>query len=246
MTPDDATWQQAYLDRFYNPSDGWVSGTVEFHQLCASAVGQDAVLLEIGAGPTNPTSRYLATLGRLHGIDIDPDVLNNTALTSADVLVGDRYPYANESFDLCVSNYVCEHVADPAQHLREIHRVLRPGGAYVLRTPNRYHYVAAVSAFTPHWFHKLMANPLRAMSRDAHDPYPTFYRMNTRRTLRRLADECAFEVEELRMVEKEPSYGMASRALFLPFLAYERLVNSTELLADARSNLFVVLRKAQN
>jgi SAM-dependent methyltransferase len=237
------TWQQIYLKRFYDPANGFVNGTVEFHRLCAAAVGRGSELLEIGAGPSNQTSRYLATLGRLHGLDVDPDVLNNDALSSAEVLIGDRFPYQDQAFDLCVSNYVCEHIADPMQHLREIHRVLRPGGAYVLRTPNRYHYVAAVSAFTPHWIHKLMANPLRALSRDAHDPYPTFYRMNSRHGLRRLANQCSFAVEELRMVEKEPSYGMASRLLFLPFLAYERVVNSTELLADGRSNVFAVLRK---
>ncbi len=32
------TWQEDYLARFYNPADGWVNGTLEFHNLCASAI----------------------------------------------------------------------------------------------------------------------------------------------------------------------------------------------------------------
>ena len=45
------------------------------------------------------------------------------------------------------------------------------------------------------------------------------------------------------MIEKEPSYGMASRLLFYPFLAYERTVNSTEAFAPLRANIPAVLRK---
>jgi hypothetical protein len=36
---------------------------------------------------------------------------------------------------------------------------------------------------------------------------------------------------------------MLARPLFLAFLAYERAVNATPLLARFRANLFVVLRK---
>ena len=46
-----------------------------------------------------------------------------------------------------------------------------------------------------------------------------------------------------RYVEREPSYGMASRFLFLLFMGYERLVNSTRMLKGFRVNLFGVYRK---
>jgi SAM-dependent methyltransferase len=239
----DMTWQESYLQRYYDPQRGFVNGTQEFHELCARAARGAHDILEVGAGPTNNTSRYLATLGRLQGLDIDDAVLGNESLAAAKVFDGARFPYPDGSFDVCVSNFVGEHVGDPAMHLREVHRVLRPGAAYVFRTPNRYHYVAAVAAVTPHWFHELTANRLRKRPAGAHDPYPTFYRMNSRGALRRLAADSGFEIETMNMVEKEPSYGMASRLMFLTFMAYERAVNATPLLADARSNLFVVLRK---
>jgi hypothetical protein len=44
-------------------------------------------------------------------------------------------------------------------------------------------------------------------------------------------------------MEKEPSYGMSSRALFLVFMAYERLVNGSGLLAPFRANIVGVFRK---
>ena len=55
--------------------------------------------------------------------------------------------------------------------------------------------------------------------------------------------EAGLDVLLLRMVEKEPSYGMSSPVLFVLFAAYERVVNSTERLAVLRANIFCVLKK---
>lgn len=231
-------WQQTYLERFY-PQTSWRrDGTADFYALIRKHC--HGTVLEIGAGPSNPTSDYLKTLGELHGVDIDPCVLDNQALQSVAVIT-DTLPFPDRVFDSCVSNYVCEHLDDPAQHLKETYRVLKRGGVYVFRTPNKFHYVTMVSSLTPHWFHLKVANKLRGI--DGHDPYPTRYRLNSRKQITRMAQDAGFKVEYIRHVEKEPSYGMSSRLLFLLFIAYERIVNSTELLASLRSNLFVILRK---
>jgi SAM-dependent methyltransferase len=42
---------------------------------------------------------------------------------------------ADASFDWVIANHVLEHVADDARALREIRRVLRPGGKAILQTP---------------------------------------------------------------------------------------------------------------
>jgi SAM-dependent methyltransferase len=236
-------WQERYLERFYDRSAGWVDGTTEFHRLCAAVVPAGGRILELGPGRSNPTSRFLATLGEVHGLDPDPASRANKSLRSAAVLEGAVFPWGTGSFDACVSNYVIEHVDDPAAHLREVGRVLRPGGTYVFRTPNRFHYVAVAAALAPHWVHRRLANRLRNLSPDAGDPHPTVYGMNSRRAVRRVAAQAGLVVEQLRLVEKEPSYGMASRVLFLAFTAYERAVNATEAAAGLRSNIFGVLRK---
>ena len=202
------TWQQRYLERYYDRAAGWIGGTEEFHRMCQSAAPNDAKILEIGAGPTNQTSRFLSTLGELHGIDISREVVDNDALVSASVLDSPTYPMEDESFALCVSNYVLEHVADPVAHFREVWRVLKPGAAYCFRTPNRYHYVTAVARLTPHWFHVLVANRLRNLPEDEPEPYPTYYAVNTQSDVRRIARRSGFDVEELVLVEKDPYYGM--------------------------------------
>ncbi len=237
------SWQQEYLARFYGPSQGWVNGTQEFHDLCASAIPRGSRILEIGPGPSNRTSRFLATLGELHGLDPDADAARNDALTGFERLTGERYPFPDASFGACVSNYAIEHIPDADAHLAEVARVLQRGGAYVFRTPNRWHYVSLFSSVTPHWVHELLANRLRGRSAEDHDPYPTVYALNTQTAIERHAGRAGLRVERLDHVEKEPSYGMAARPLFLAFMAYERAVNATPWAAFLRSNIFAVLRK---
>jgi SAM-dependent methyltransferase len=237
------TWQQDYLDRFYSAPRGWIDGTTEFHSMCTAHIPSGSNILEIGAGRSNPTSRYLSSLGRLYGVDIDPVVRSNDALLEAHVLATNAYPFADACLDACVSNYVLEHIQDPTAHLSEIGRVLRPGGVYVFRTPNLYHGITLFSRLTPHWVHEAIANRLQNLAEDAVDPYPTYYRLNSRGAIRRAAVQARLFIRELRMVEKEPRYGMASKALCLGLILYERVVNSSALFAALRVNIFGVLER---
>jgi len=236
-------WQDEYVDRFYRSRPGWIDGTTEFHGVCAGAINQGARILEIGAGPSNPTSRFLASLGELHGLDRDPVVVDNDALLSAKILTDEEFPFPDAYFDACASNYVLEHIEDPRTHLLEVARVLRPGGVYVFRTPNRLYYTSVVAAVTPHWFHELVSNRLRALPTGAHDPYPTHFAMNSRRAIVTHALHAEFSVEHFRIIEKEPSYGMAARFLFMLLMGYEKFVNSTARLEWLRANIIAVLRK---
>jgi SAM-dependent methyltransferase len=44
-------------------------------------------------------------------------------------------PYTDQSFDFVMANHVLEHVADDVGALRELRRVLKPGGRAILQTP---------------------------------------------------------------------------------------------------------------
>jgi SAM-dependent methyltransferase/predicted O-methyltransferase YrrM len=57
-----------------------------------------------------------------------------------------RLPFEDESFDAVLSLGVLEHVPDPEGSLRELHRVLRPGGTlYLYKLPNRLSYLEKIA-----------------------------------------------------------------------------------------------------
>ncbi|WP_188079338.1 glycosyltransferase [Xanthobacter oligotrophicus] len=53
--------------------------------------------------------------------------------------------FANESFDLVVSQDVFEHVSDPDRGFAEVARVLRPGGAHIFTVPQAPHLETSVT-----------------------------------------------------------------------------------------------------
>jgi SAM-dependent methyltransferase len=232
------------FDKYYYSRSDFVDGTTEFHQLLASQIKTGSLILEIGSGPANVTTSFLAGLGPVSGVDISREVYDNLALIDAREFDGLRLPFADNSFDACVSNWVIEHVEDPVAHFREVGRVLKPGGVYCFRTPNRWHYFVVGSSLLPHSVHLLIANRLRGLPADEHDPYPTFYRANTLARIRQLSSDAGLAPSALRAIEKEPSYGRFHPVLFYPMFVYERFVNSSRLFQGFRASVLGVLKKA--
>jgi 2-polyprenyl-3-methyl-5-hydroxy-6-metoxy-1,4-benzoquinol methylase len=72
----------------------------------------------------------------LHGLDFDPyhDVLLQS-FKSAD-LSWDKMPWTDNSFDVVSGWEVIEHLENPPHFLREMRRILKPGGRLILSTPN--------------------------------------------------------------------------------------------------------------
>jgi len=65
-----------------------------------------------------------------------------------------RLDYADASFDVVTSNGVWEHVEDEENSLREIFRVLRPGGSFLVAClPNRLSYTEAIQRRLGHEAH---------------------------------------------------------------------------------------------
>uniref|UniRef100_A0A7V4LDN2 SAM-dependent methyltransferase n=1 Tax=Desulfobacca acetoxidans TaxID=60893 RepID=A0A7V4LDN2_9BACT len=191
-------------------------------------------------GSPTSTTAFLASIGPVTGVDVDPEVHTNTSCTRTLIYDGEHIPLEDETFDAAVCNYVCEHIQKPIVLCREIRRVLREGGVFALRTPNLWHYVSVASRFTPHRLHRLVANRARGLPAGSHEPWPTFYRMNTRRACRKILEQAGFAVLYNHCIEPEPSYAMAARAVFYPAMLWERLLNSTFLLEDLRANILCV------
>lgn len=216
------------------------NGTLIFYNWIRQHTNSQQSVLNLGAGPAskNPVRIFRGEVAQVVGADIDPIVLDNDELDEAHIVDGTRLPFEANCFDIAFSDYVLEHVEFPEPFLKEIYRVLKPGGIFFFRTPNRYHYVSLIAQCTPHWLHELLANRARSLPGDAHEPYPTFHRLNTQKEIQTLANKAGFSQVALRYVESEPSYLMFSTIPFLIGVLYERITNKFDCLAGIRANIF--------
>ena len=187
-------WQHK-IDALVKPHGGrrW-SETAKEAARQALAGRDNPVVLEAGCGTEGWIARMLREEGaRMHvvGFDINPACLHNKDVDEVSVASIYEIPRESESVDLALSGYVLEHLEDPARALRELYRVLKPGGSLVFWTPNRLNPVMMLSAVTGMWFHvmlrKLVWGPEGA------DNAPTYYRSNTIGKIKRLAAQTGFE-----------------------------------------------------
>ena len=94
-------------------------------------------LLDIGCG-TGGNLETLSKFGEAEGVDISREALDFCrARGLANVREGaaETLPYGDESFDLVTGLDVVEHLDDDVAGLREMRRVLRPGGRCLLFVP---------------------------------------------------------------------------------------------------------------
>jgi SAM-dependent methyltransferase len=95
-------------------------------------------LLEIGAGAGGFTRVALARGWKVSATEVSGSAAGHLHATAATIHIGtlEDASLATDSFDLVVSLEVLEHVPSPLEHLKEIHRLTKPGGLLLLTTPS--------------------------------------------------------------------------------------------------------------
>ena len=87
--------------------------------------------LDVGSG-TGALARRAAGLGRdVVAVDSDSDMVAISATVVPGMVVGaalPSLPFDDHTFDAVTANFVLNHVSDPLTAMREIARVVRPGG----------------------------------------------------------------------------------------------------------------------
>lgn len=115
---------------------------MERYKFARDFITEDMVVLDAGCGFGYGT-KYLAQSGaKIVAVDIAPDVLRRAAQWFYDDnikwLLGDvhTFPVPDNSVDCLVLLETIEHILDPYVLMREIHRVVKPGGRCIISTPN--------------------------------------------------------------------------------------------------------------
>lgn len=153
----------------------------DFYGLLALPQGTSGNLLDAGCGTGIEAAnlRRLAPGLRIHSVDVSSVALAGAVSRpdAGDAAVFyqttlERLPFADSVFDYISSHEVIEHVEDPSVVLRELSRVLKPGGVCVIATPNGASW----------WLEHLRQRVKRALGRrgapvgEDHTRPPSFWR----------------------------------------------------------------------
>src|SRR3954447_5548050 len=110
------------------------------------AMGRDdlggLVALDVGCSAGFIAHELALRGAETHGVDIDEPGLAKASerfggQVSFRLADGEHLPFPDNAFDVVVFNHIYEHVVHPHAVVRELHRVLRPGGVLYLGLGNR-------------------------------------------------------------------------------------------------------------
>lgn len=123
-----------------HPSQLWTRGLERRLMLMRRYVDLEGKrVLDIGCGVGAFVRRLMEYSPYVYGVDIDAGyvVEGGKEVPNLGLAVGEYLPFTAETFDVVLLHEVLEHVTDDEATLREVRRVLAPGGRVVIFCPNR-------------------------------------------------------------------------------------------------------------
>ena len=199
--------QNSYRARYRLMRPGWSSSGEQIEALVRGHLTPDSRVLDLGCGRGGMVELFWREVALAAGLDPDARSLAEHRAPGLPVVGGrgENMPFAAESFDLVVCVWVLEHLRSPETVLREVRRVLRPGGHLVFLTPNLRNPLLAFNRLgraLPQLQRRLVP---RLYGRVEADTFPVQYRANTEGAIRVLAERAGLQVGLLRVIP-DPTY----------------------------------------
>src|SRR5215218_5279282 len=150
---EQATWTRSapiYLENTAKLTSHAVS-----HLLDGAHLTSDSRALEVGCGPGHMTAMMAESGATVTGVDLVPAMIEMARALHPDIEFAEanaeQLPFADESFDVVLINFVIHHFARPDVVCTEIRRVLKPGGRFVFAGPiEQFGFGAFIEGLTTH------------------------------------------------------------------------------------------------
>jgi SAM-dependent methyltransferase len=188
------------------PSYVWRAGQQRRLDMIVRAAGDRIAgrILENGCGVGMYVEHLSAFGGNVIGLEYDFERAAEAGENSPNIInaAGEFIPLSSSAFDLILSHEVIEHVQDDRTAVREMIRVLKPGGRIALFCPNRgypYETHGIYRRGTYHFGNKLFVNYLPRTLRNRLAPHVRVY---TKGDLQKL-----FEDLPVKYIERTIIFG---------------------------------------
>ena len=189
----NATQQQKdYYEDYWTTGHGQYSGDLQGYATNLRSwmraelreIADDAPILEVGCGDGSFTRNLAVLSSRVTAVDISASQIERNARAHPEIKfvqhdVAQPFPFADGAFAVIWCSEVLEHLFDPGVALREMHRVLAPGGRLLVTVP----------------YHGMFKDVLIALFKwDEHfSPTNPHIRFFTRKTLSHLTSSAGFQ-----------------------------------------------------
>lgn len=139
-------------------TDLWNEHLARYVFASSYAVGKKA--LDLGCGTGYGAAELARSATSVVGVDLAPDATNyacsNYPLPNLQFVCSTALaaPFPSASFDFITAFELIEHLDDPDALLQEAHRLLAPGGIFLVSTPNRLYYRESRAQSGPNPYHR--------------------------------------------------------------------------------------------
>lgn len=146
-----------------------------------NGIPEGARILDAGCGLSIWVRPEMRKRWKIVGVDVQPDSIRacQEIYKGEEYSLGDLYAlnFPDASFDAVVMREVIEHFREPERAVKEIFRVLKPGGLYLLTTPN---YDSPLLHVIEHTYNRFFGGPCKPYLDDVH---PSKFHVETLRAL---------------------------------------------------------------
>ena len=189
LTPFEETQElenaSKYYDEYWAGTTGWSppAGLDDDLRAWLDPLMQPGFrALDVGCGDGARYGLRMQESGvEMHGVDISEVAVQEARQRGIDAQVAslaNPLPFDDGSFDVAICLEVLEHLVDPEYVVREISRVLKPGGRALLSVPNAAYWTTRVELlFTGHYNPR--GSPVTQRAAPWRDPHIRFFNFGT-------------------------------------------------------------------
>lgn len=220
-------------------------GTIDFYSRINCLINHDSEVLDFGAGRgywaednsffRKQTRLLKGKVKRVYACDIDKAVYLNKNVDEILDMEDEKVIAPSQSMDLIVADFVLEHIENPNTFFKEIDRLLKPGGWFCARTPHAYNLISIFSKLIKNKSHSSFLKYIQPF-RNEIDIFPTYYRLNTLRELKKVFKKYK---DKSFIYRTEPSYYFGKKSVF-----HLQKFLGTFLISPLIGNLFIYKQKS--